>query len=155
MRSLKPVLLAVAIVSPGGAAAMTPPAAAAPNPLVVPVCQPPSWMIFFDRGSAALDAEALQILASFPTFMRERGLDRLELVGSADTVGSAAGAQALSLRRAEAVATALVALGVPAERIVLRAVGDTALLLPTGDGVDERLNRNVMLYPDWEHDTGC
>lgn len=64
-----------------------------------------------------------------------------------DTLGDDEANFRLSLRRAQAVADELVALGVRAERITLRACGERDLNRPTPDGVSEPLNRSVFF--DW------
>lgn len=53
--------------------------------------------------------------------------------------------QALSVRRAEAVAAELVRDGVPSAVISIRGFGETRLLTPTGPGVREPQNRRVEI----------
>jgi len=65
--------------------------------------------------------------------------------GHTDTVGSAEDNRALSLRRAEAVAAALVREGVPWRDIQVNGHGETLLARPTADETPEPLNRRVNI----------
>lgn len=65
--------------------------------------------------------------------------------GHTDTVGSAEENRALSRRRAEAVAAALVREGVPWEDIEINGHGETLLARPTADETPEPLNRRVNI----------
>ena len=60
---------------------------------------------------------------------------RVEVAGNADTSGQAVANQALSERRANAVAAALIRAGVPKDAIAIQAFGDTKPAVPTGPGV--------------------
>ena len=70
---------------------------------------------------------------------------KIDVNGNADTSGTHAYNQALSMRRAEAVAGELVKDGVPKAAIAITASGDTHLLVPTGPGVREPQNRRVEI----------
>lgn len=65
--------------------------------------------------------------------------------GHTDTAGSANYNMARSLRRASSVKNALVKEGVPATSITVVGCGETALLVPTKDGVREPQNRRVEI----------
>jgi OmpA-OmpF porin, OOP family len=54
-------------------------------------------------------------------------------------------AKGLSIRRAKAVTSQLVADGVPAPEITARGSGDTHLLVLTGPGMGEPQNRRVEI----------
>jgi outer membrane protein OmpA-like peptidoglycan-associated protein len=64
-------------------------------------------------------------------------------VGHADRSGSDSYNDALSLRRASNVKTALVAEGIAEATIGVTAKGETSPLVPTDDGVREPQNRRV------------
>jgi OOP family OmpA-OmpF porin len=70
---------------------------------------------------------------------------RLSVTGHADTVGAHGYNLALSRDRARAVRAALMARGVPASQIVVRAKGETAPAIDTGDEVREPRNRRVVI----------
>ena len=67
------------------------------------------------------------------------------MAGHADTSGTQRYNQDLSRRRAQAVASELVRLGVPREAITVQAFGESRPLVPTGDGVREPQNRRVEI----------
>jgi outer membrane protein OmpA-like peptidoglycan-associated protein len=70
---------------------------------------------------------------------------RIEVSGHADRSGSDAYNQALSMRRAEAVAAELTRRGVPRTEMVIQAFGESRPLVPTADGVREPQNRRVEI----------
>jgi outer membrane protein OmpA-like peptidoglycan-associated protein len=70
---------------------------------------------------------------------------RIEVNGYTDTSGKAEYNQALSVRRAQAVAGELVRDGVPRNAIDIQGFGDTHLLVSTGPGVREPQNRRVEI----------
>ncbi len=69
----------------------------------------------------------------------------IDVYGHTDTVGSASSNQALSERRAQAVANYLTSRGVSSARIRWQGFGETQLKVQTGDGVNEPLNRRVEI----------
>ncbi|HIP77765.1 MAG TPA: OmpA family protein, partial [Kiloniellaceae bacterium] len=68
-----------------------------------------------------------------------------DITGHADSSGAVAYNQTLSERRANRVIDELVSGGVDAIRVSGRGVGETQLLIPTGDGVREEGNRAVVI----------
>jgi OOP family OmpA-OmpF porin len=66
---------------------------------------------------------------------------KLLLLGYTDTLGSAKNNEKLGLNRAKVVADALVALGVPADRIVTTSRSEEALV--TNDSSPANANRRV------------
>lgn len=62
-----------------------------------------------------------------------------------DTAETAEFSEELAARRAQAVASELVRLGVDPARIQMRSCGDRMLARPTAAGVQEPLNRRVMV----------
>jgi OmpA-OmpF porin, OOP family len=101
--------------------------------------------IFFASGSVVLEGPAEAILRVVADTMMRTGDLRLQLIGSADRVGSAGFNRWLSRRRAEAVRNRLVELGVPLHRMFIIAQGEDNPLVPTEDGAPEPLNRSVTL----------
>lgn len=69
----------------------------------------------------------------------------IDITGHADSSGSIDYNQTLSERRANRVIDQLVTGGVDPVRISGRGVGETQLLIPTGDGVREEGNRAVVI----------
>ena len=76
---------------------------------------------------------------------RSGGQSRITVVGHTDTAGSADANQALSLKRANHIADALVDMGARREAIQTSGVGETDLAVPTPDGVKEAQNRRVVV----------
>jgi len=114
--------------------------------------QPPSVMlggpyktVFFRWNSAKLQPESHAIIQDFAISIKSLGFSVVELRGHADRSGPSAYNLRLSLRRANAVKAALIALGLTGVKIIVLAEGEHAPLIPTPDGVREPQNRYVVL----------
>ena len=130
-------------------------AACAESPAPPPWVEPPhkiGWHVFFDSGSSALSSESRQTLTKIATTPRGEQWLQLPssfkycLVGSTDNTGSEATNKSLSRRRAEVAAAYLVELGVPQERLVVKARGSSALLVKTPPNTPEMQNRRVEIF---------
>ena len=126
--------------APVTAAEPAAPAAAAPAPAPAR-----SFLVFFDWDKATLTARARQIVHAAAAASTQAGTTRIAVNGYTDASGTAQYNQALSLRRADAVAAELVRDGVPKSAIVIRGFGQTHQLVPTGPGVREPQNRRVEI----------
>jgi outer membrane protein OmpA-like peptidoglycan-associated protein len=104
-----------------------------------------SFLIFFDWNEAGLTARAQQIAAEAAASARYHNAAVIQIDGHDDLSQSAARAQRISLRRADAVAEALVRLGWPRDHVRIAAFGKTRPLVPTRDGVREPQNRRVEI----------
>ncbi|MDE2115789.1 MAG: OmpA family protein, partial [Hyphomicrobiales bacterium] len=103
------------------------------------------FAIFFDVDENFLDPAAVKAkLAQIVPLAKAAG--GVRVVGYTDNSGGAELNHALSLQRAQAVAQALIKLGLPADRIVESARGATNLLAD-GDKTVSRLNRRVEIEP--------
>ncbi|HET6466862.1 MAG TPA: OmpA family protein [Geminicoccaceae bacterium] len=103
------------------------------------------YMVFFAFDSATLDAEARSTIGAAAAEYQRTGAARVLVQGHADTSGSPSYNQALSERRADAVAAELVRQGVPDSEISRSGAGENELLVPTGEGVREPRNRRVEI----------
>jgi OOP family OmpA-OmpF porin len=112
--------------------------AGAPAP-AVPTRQ---FNIYFDFDKANLTPEGQQIVQAVAAQVKSSGGTAL-LVGKADLSGTDAYNMALSKRRADTVQKALLAAGVPGNRIEVRYVGMREPPVPTAPGVREPRNRVV------------
>jgi membrane fusion protein (multidrug efflux system) len=101
----------------------------------VSVARGASLVIHFATGKATLDAEAIRLLKGFAPPMKE-GTNPISITGFADRTGNYAGNVALAKRRAAAVRDALVAEGIPANRIQFAEPKEV-----TGSGSDDEARR--------------
>ena len=120
-----------------------PPPAPVPAPMVQTVAR--TYLVFFDWNRADLTDRARQIIAEAASARTSVRSTRIEVSGHADRSGSDAYNQALSMRRAEAVAGELTRRGVPRAEMVIQAFGESRPLVPTADGVREPQNRRVEI----------
>jgi outer membrane protein OmpA-like peptidoglycan-associated protein len=114
--------------------------AAAPVPV-----QARTYLLFFDWDSAVLTPRAVQVVAQAAWDSGNQNLTTIKVNGYTDSAGTAAYDKGLSLRRANAVETQLVADGVPESEIGVRGFGDNALLVPAAPGVIGPQNRRIEI----------
>jgi outer membrane protein OmpA-like peptidoglycan-associated protein len=101
--------------------------------------------IEFDTGQATLRPESQQVLAEVLKLLKSQPDWKMTIEGHTDSTGTAAGNQALSERRAQAVVVWLTKNGVAATRLAAAGLGDTR---PIGDNKTEEgraRNRRVEL----------
>ena len=138
---IKPLVAVIGIGLLLGACNARPQALAAPPSLMA---QAPS-VVFFDWDKSNLSPEAMATISQAAAAYKATGSARITNVGNTDTSGSTDYNMALSIRRADAVKSALIRNGVPAAAIETAGRGQTNLLVPTADGVREAQNRRVEL----------
>ena len=134
--------------------ALSPPAVAAPPPVIVTidmlraefVALSGSEKVYFAGDGAALDAPARATLTAQARWLRMHPEVAVRIEGHTDTVGSRESNQALSERRAAAVREFLMQrFGVQPGRLEAVGVGEDQLLVATPDEVPERRNRRVQI----------
>ena len=103
------------------------------------------FTVFFAFDSADLDDSALAVIKAVADGPSGSGMTALVVAGHADRAGGEAYNLTLSKRRADAVAGALLALGVPGDAVSLEALGESLPLVETADGVREPKNRRVEI----------
>jgi phospholipid transport system substrate-binding protein len=108
------------------------------------MAQAPS-LVFFDWDKSNLSPQAMVTVSQAAATYKATSGARISNVGNTDTSGSTDYNMALSIRRADAVKSALIQNGVPAAAIETAGRGQTNLLVPTADGVREPQNRRVEL----------
>ena len=134
---------ALTIVSALGLLASTPAWAQETAAPLLAQAQEGRYEVYFALGSARLDASALSVVAAAAEEFQRLGSTRISVRGHTDTTGSPEANQALSDRRARAVADELIRRGVPEGAITSEALGETQLAVQTGDEVPENQNRRV------------
>ncbi len=103
----------------------------------------------FAPGSAEIEQPGARAAVRVAAALYEVERTKIRLDGNTDTVGAAGRNMALSRRRAEAVARALVREGVRWEDIEIQAHGEMRLARPTPDETPEPLNRRVQIDMRW------
>jgi membrane fusion protein (multidrug efflux system) len=116
---------------------VTPYVPKADSPEAAPATRPPgaTLAVHFATGQAALDAEAVRLLKGFAPAMKA-GPNPIDVTGFADRTGNRSANVELAKRRAMAVRDALIAEGIPADRVRLRPPQDV-----TGSGGDREARR--------------
>ena len=107
--------------------------------------RPQSFVLYFVEGTEEFTAESRELLATVLSEVAKRPVPDVLVVGHTDAVGSDQFNDALGLRRAEAVRTALVDAGVPASDVQAISRGKRALAVQTPDGRAEPRNRRVEI----------
>jgi outer membrane protein OmpA-like peptidoglycan-associated protein len=126
--------------------ASSPPVATpAPTAAATPAPVRTEFTVYFGFDSWTLKAEQLKVLDDVIANARSGGHSNITIVGHTDTSGSAGYNQALSVRRANVVAEALVQMGARRDALHTSGVGETDLAVQTGDGVKEARNRRTVI----------
>jgi outer membrane protein OmpA-like peptidoglycan-associated protein len=103
------------------------------------------FTLYFIEGSDDLTEDSKQILESMFADLAKRAVPDVLVVGHTDAVGSDQYNDALATKRAQAVRSALIGRGIPAEDVVAIGRGKRELLVPTPDGYAEPRNRRVEI----------
>lgn len=104
---------------------------------------PRGFNIYFDSGSARINAESQGVVSEIMAEVKARDSRDISLNGHTDRVGDSKSNMALSLKRADTVKKLLLSAGVVPEYIQVEYYGESKPVVPTGDNVDEPLNRRV------------
>ncbi len=123
------------------------PQVAAANPAAAAAAGagPRAFTVFFEFDRAAISGDADRVLIQAAETAKAGVFTRIRATGHTDTVGAARYNMALSIRRANAVRDVLVREGIPATQIVVVGRGETQLLVPTPDNINEPRNRRVEI----------
>lgn len=126
-------------------AGRTPAAVASPPPAPATAAVPGGYLVFFDFDRADLSPVASSVVRQAADDARRGRPASIEVTGHADRAGAEDYNRALSLRRANAVKTELVRLGLSDAQISVAGRGESEPLVPTADGVREARNRRVQI----------
>jgi len=126
-----------------------PPPPPPPMPAAAPAPPPPAaprvFIVFFDWDKDVITPEGHRIIQQAADAYKSGAPVQLQVTGYTDRSGSPAYNQRLSERRANNVAKALVALGVPQNEMVVSGRGENDNRVPTAAGVREPQNRRVEI----------
>lgn len=101
------------------------------------------YQVYFDSNKFDIDARGRMIIDRVAYVVKNNAATRVTVIGKTDRVGTAAANMALSQRRADQVRDALIAAGVPADRIDTSWTGEGKYAAATPDQIVERRNRVV------------
>jgi outer membrane protein OmpA-like peptidoglycan-associated protein len=104
---------------------------------------PQHFILYFRFESDELTDESRALVPQILQAVKNRPSPDVAVVGHTDTTGTAAGNVELGLRRANAIRSLLVDVGVGAAVIEVTSHGETDLLVKTADDVLEPRNRRV------------
>lgn len=104
---------------------------------------PQHFILYFESGGAQLTAASLALLPEILESAKQRTTVDISVIGHSDTVGKAEVNEALSLKRAQAVATLIQGKGLHVEALSVESHGERNLLVPTPDETPEPRNRRV------------
>ncbi|MGF6757123.1 OmpA family protein [Paraburkholderia sp. GAS334] len=108
--------------------------------------RPMTFTIFFLFDSATeLAPESSVTVKKLKTVLATWPAPQLVVVGHTDQAGSQEFNDRLSIRRAESVAAFLIKQGIPAQQIETAGRGKREPLVPTADGVPNRMNRRAVI----------
>ncbi len=99
--------------------------------------------VLFDTGRATLKPGAMSILDRLATYMQSNPQTRLVIEGYTDSTGSVATNEELSQRRADAVASALIARGVSAQNLRPVGRGESLPVASNDTAAGRQQNRRV------------
>jgi outer membrane protein OmpA-like peptidoglycan-associated protein len=101
--------------------------------------------VLFGTNQAELTAGGMSTLRKLADVMAQNPGRTVLVEGFTDSTGSSAHNQELSQRRANTVAMALSSMGVPRERVAMRAYGEAFPVAPNDSATNRQLNRRVEI----------
>ena len=127
----------------------------APLPVVAPAAVPAPppvtrkvFLVFFDWDRDTITPKGAEILEQAAAAYKSGAPVRIMVTGYTDRSGSPGYNQRLSERRANNVANALAALGIPRDQMAVSGRGENDNRVPTAPGVREPQNRRVeIVFP--------
>jgi len=139
----------VAVVQEAPVAAPAPVVEPAPAPAPAPVADQPIMSfedVNFDFDKATLRPTADAKIDQAVAYVLERNVEKFELRGYADSIGSEAYNVKLSQRRADAVRNAMIKKGAPADRIVAKGYGESDPIASNATKEGRAQNRRVEMH---------
>ncbi len=102
--------------------------------------------IFFGSSQSNLKENEKSVLRQLAKELQENKKVKVEIIGHTDNVGSVATNKQISLKRAKQVAVYLFSLGIPANRIQYKGMGETMPVAPNDTEEHRRFNRRVEIH---------
>ncbi|GLQ08017.1 OmpA family protein [Sneathiella chinensis] len=119
---------------------------AAPAPKPAPaVMDAKTWEVFFKFDSTEMLPGSSERLQAAVAYVNNFQRPRITIAGHTDTSGPSDYNQALSERRAEAVAISAMDMGMDPKNVIMRSFGEQKLSVPTEDNVREQKNRRATI----------
>lgn len=106
---------------------------------------PTQFTLYFVDGKDEFTDESKLIVDGVFAEIATRPVADVIVIGHTDSVGNDADNDLLSRQRAEVARKALIARGLPPDKVVIIARGKRELAVPSGDGVAEPRNRRVEI----------
>ncbi|QAR33309.1 hypothetical protein EP073_07815 [Geovibrio thiophilus] len=97
----------------------------------------------FANDSDMIDDASMVRVREFADFMKATPVLKVEIQGHTDSKGTEAYNQKLSERRAEAISSALINLGIEADRVSAKGYGETKPIAPNASPEDRAKNRRI------------
>jgi OOP family OmpA-OmpF porin len=119
-----------------------------PAPMAMPAPPPVApkvFIVFFDWDKDSITPEGQQIVQQAADAYKSGAPVQIQVTGYTDRSGTPGYNQRLSERRANNVARAMAALGVPQAQMTVSGRGENDNRVPTADGVREPQNRRVEI----------
>ena len=109
------------------------------------LCADVTVQIYFEPDSAEVTSEGRAVLRAAAAEAKACTIEQVAVLGLADAAGAPDANQTLSEHRAEAVAKALAAIGLPTARFETSAAGQAGSMSPSGDTRPLRRRADVTL----------
>ena len=106
---------------------------------------PANYTVYFDFDKSVINPAGQAVINDVLADAAKHAPSSVSVTGHADRAGPEDYNMALSLRRADAVRSALIAGGVSADKITVAGRGESEPAVPTADGVREAKNRRVEI----------
>lgn len=103
------------------------------------------YVVYFDFDKSNIRQSDMDVISRASNDITKYNPRQVLVAGYTDTSGSMTYNEALSARRANAVSNALTNRGVTNMVVDEKALGETELAVPTGDGVKLQQNRRVVI----------
>jgi len=109
----------------------------------IAIFKPESLKVLFDSNKATIQSVDMDQINKYVDYLQKVPTAKILLVGHTDSDGNPAYNLTLSFKRADAIKTKLILLGVDANRIKTKWYGDTEPLVPNTTAKNKALNRRV------------